>query len=99
MPETQNPISSLAAAELAVVLKPIYSALTALQAPGANIATVIQAINMVELEEIAQLPAIESLGVGNVASALAAKLQAWEASIGAAANPPVAEKSAGENVD
>lgn len=74
-------LQNLKAAELKLVLAPIYAFLTAAQQPGANIATIVQGIKVVELEELAQVPAIEAVGIQNIAAALQAKLQAYEASL------------------
>lgn len=75
----KSPLPGLAAAELALVLKPVFNFLTALQQPGANISTVLQGVAVLELEEAAQLPAIQAVGLGNVAAAIEAQLQAWQA--------------------
>jgi hypothetical protein len=76
-----NPLATLEAEELAVVLKPVFSLLTNLQQPGANIETAVTGIPVVELQEASNLPVIETLGINNVAAVFQAKLAAWQASL------------------
>lgn len=81
-----DPISNLEADELAIVLKPIYTLLTAAQQPGANAQTVLQALNVADLQELANVPAIETIGIGGIAAIIQQKLQAWQASVVAGAS-------------
>lgn len=76
-----NPLSKLEAAELNVVLAPIFTYLTTLQAPGANAETVVAGFEALKLELVAQLPLIESIGINEVASDAQARLAAWQASL------------------
>jgi hypothetical protein len=68
---TTNPII---AAELAVVVNPLQTFLSALQAPGANTETVVQDYAALQLAEIQNAPLIESVGIAGIAKAAQAKL-------------------------
>lgn len=69
-----NPIQTLASAELAIVLKPVDDFLTALQAPGANTETIVQDFAKLQLAAIQDVPELESVGIGNLAGIIQAKL-------------------------
>lgn len=81
-----NPVQSLEQAELAIILKPVDTFLTALQQPGANTENVMQDFAALQLAAIQDAPAIESVGIVNVAAAIQAKLHALVASATTAAS-------------
>lgn len=78
---TDPAVSNLEAAELKILLGPVYSYLAALQQPGANVQTAVAGLQSLELSELAQGPLFEAVGINNVASAIQSKIQAWEASV------------------
>lgn len=80
-----NPIQSLAQAELAIILKPVDNFLTALQQPDVNTETVVQDFAQLQLAAIQDIPALESVGIGNVAASLQTKLHSLVASATASA--------------
>jgi hypothetical protein len=75
-------------AELAVVIGPLNSFLTALQAPNVNTQTVVQDYTSLQLAELQNAPLIESIGIGGVAAAAQTKLNARIASLTAPAATP-----------
>lgn len=78
---TPPAIANLEAAELKILLAPVFAYLAALQQPGANIQTAVAGLNSLELQELAQGPLFEAVGINNVAAAVQTQIQAWEAQI------------------
>jgi hypothetical protein len=74
----QQELQNLEAAELAIALKPVYVYLTALQQPGANVETAVAGFKVLELNEMANEPLFESVGINNVALGLQNAISAWE---------------------
>jgi hypothetical protein len=85
MATSTNPLANLAAAELAIVLKPINDFLTALQQPGVNVAAVLQDFTKLQLEILGDVPALEAVGIGNIAAYLQQELNGW---VNSQTNPP-----------
>ena len=81
-----NPIANLAAAELAIVIQPVNDFLTALQQPSVNTQTVIQDWAKLQLAVMSDIPALESVGIDQIAAFLQGKLNGWLASV-ATTNP------------
>jgi hypothetical protein len=79
--ETLDPIAALKAAELKILLAPVFAYLTALQQPGANVQTAIAGLNSLELQELAQAPLFEAVGINNVAAALETQITTWASSV------------------
>lgn len=75
-----DPLAQLKAQELAVILNPIKEFLTALQQPNANVETLVSGFQIVKLAELQNIPAIESIGINNIAAIILEKLNSWESS-------------------
>jgi hypothetical protein len=97
MSSQTKPLNQLEAQELALALQPVYTFLTALQQPGANIQTAIAGVNTLELTEAAQLPVLESVGINDGAAYLQSLLQAWQAKITTVSSASGASSASGND--
>lgn len=69
-----DPVATLKAAELALVLSPLNKFLTDLQQPGANTESVVQEFGKLQLSLLTNAPGAESVGIGGIAAILQQKL-------------------------
>jgi hypothetical protein len=79
--DAQTTLQNLEAAELAIALKPVYAYLAALQVPGANVESAVSGLNALELEEAANEPLFETVGINNVALGLQNIISNWEVQV------------------
>jgi hypothetical protein len=80
-------LSSIAAADLQVLLKPVNTFLTDLQQPDVNVEQVVQDFATLQVAAITDAPVLETIGIQNVAAALQTALNNWVASLATPAAP------------
>ena len=76
MPTATSVPQNISEDVLAIIKGPLNNFLTALQAPNVNYQTVLQDFSVLQLAELQNGPAVQSVGISDIAAAIYAKLNA-----------------------